>query len=120
MSISLRRAYEKSRKNGEYRILVDRLWPRGVTKDALQIDYWDKDLAPSTYLRKWYNHDREKWDEFKRRYFEELDERPTAVAKLLDKAKQGDITLIFAAREPQYNNANALREYLIERLEKGH
>jgi uncharacterized protein YeaO (DUF488 family) len=120
MTISLQRAYEKPARHDGYRVLVDRVWPRGVSKEALEIDEWIKQIAPSTELRKWYGHDPEKWDDFRRRYFRELDAQPEAVTSLLEKARQGELTLVFSAREPHFNNAAALKEYLGRHLEKGH
>lgn len=81
--IELARAYDASAPAGQYRVLIDRIWPRGVKKEELKIDVWKKDLAPSTELRKWFNHDPERWDEFRKRYFEELDGRENEVAELL-------------------------------------
>ncbi|MCL4693427.1 MAG: DUF488 domain-containing protein [Candidatus Hydrogenedentes bacterium] len=116
MSIWIRRAYDPPTKNDGKRILVDRLWPRGVSKDELSVDSWMKEIAPSNELRKWYGHDPEKWEEFKVRYRKELDAQPDAVAELVEYAKNGRITLIYAAKDTDINNAVALREYLEEQI----
>jgi uncharacterized protein YeaO (DUF488 family) len=111
MNLSIQRAYESPVKHG-YRVLVDRIWPRGISKKSLQLDAWLKNLAPSSQLRQWFAHDPTKWDEFKRRYFEELDKQPDAVSKLLEMAEEGDLILVYATKEARYNNATALQEYL--------
>ncbi len=105
------------RQRDGYRILVDRIWPRGISKDQLQIDAWLKVLAPSTDLRKWFGHDREKWAEFKRRYFRELDEHAEEVEELIEKVRAGRITFIFSAKDEKCNNAVALKEYLERRFD---
>jgi len=112
MEIAVKRAYEEPSTKDGRRILVDRVWPRGRSKDAMQLDAWLKEIAPSDGLRKWFGHEEEKWPEFKRRYFAELDDRPEAVAELRDKAGTGRVTLVFAARDEAHNNAVALKEYL--------
>ena len=107
--IKVKRVYDPLEKDDGIRILVDRLWPRGVKKD--QVDVWLKDIAPSDELRKWYNHDPNKWEEFKRKYFEELSRNPK-VEILLQLIKKGNnVTLLYASKSP-YNNAVALKEYL--------
>ncbi len=112
MGVHIKRAYDTpSRADGE-RILVDRLWPRGVRKDDAHIDLWLKDLAPSAELRVWFAHDPAKWDEFKRRYYRELKARPEALAKLADEVRRRTVTLIFAAKDERFNNAVALAEWL--------
>lgn len=116
MPIRLKRAYETPTKSDGYRVLVDRVWPRGVKKEQLRLDAWPKQLAPSTTLRKWFGHDPAKWTEFKRRYFRELTERNGDIRELRKKAKRERVTLVFAARDTEFNNAVALREY----LQKGH
>lgn len=98
------------------RLLVDRLWPRGVSKDKLRLDGWLRDLAPSTGLRKWYGHDPARWDEFRHRYFAELDANPEAVAQLLERCRTGPVTLIYGAKDRDRNQAVVLREYLAKRL----
>jgi uncharacterized protein YeaO (DUF488 family) len=112
MSIRLKRAYDAPAANDGYRVLVDRLWPRGVSKEDLEIDLWLKEIAPSDDLRKWFGHDPEKWEEFKKRYFRELDDQTDQVKQLAEKANQGRVTLVFAAKDEEFNNAVALKEFL--------
>ena len=116
MRIALKRAYEPPAKNDGRRILVDRVWPRGIARDDLEIDDWQKDLAPSRDLRAWFGHDPAKWDEFKKRYGRELEQRPDALDRLIEQAKTGVITLVFGARDREHNNAVALKEHLERRL----
>jgi uncharacterized protein YeaO (DUF488 family) len=96
---------------------VERLWPRGIRKSALQVTRWLRDVAPSAELRKWFAHDPEKWDEFRRRYAAELDARPEAWAPLREAAAAGDVTLLYSSHDVEHNNAVALRDYLLERLD---
>jgi uncharacterized protein YeaO (DUF488 family) len=96
--------------------LVERLWPRGVRRTALAGSDWLPDVGPSPELRKWFGHDPDKWDEFRHRYSVELDEHPDVWRPLADAAEQGDITLLFSSRDVEHNNAVALREYLLARL----
>ena len=110
-AIALKRAYQPAAKSDGRRILVERLWPRGIRKEALQLDAWLKDLAPSTDLRKWFSHDPEKWDEFRRRYFAELNASPEAWRPLLQNLSK-PLTLIYSSHDQEHNNAVALREYL--------
>lgn len=112
MQIWLKRAYEKAGPRDGCRILVDRIWPRGVRRDEAKIDLWLKEIAPTDELRRWFNHDSEKWAEFKRRYSAELNERPEAVEELRRHAEKGRVTLVFGARDEERNNAAALKEYL--------
>jgi uncharacterized protein YeaO (DUF488 family) len=98
--------------------LVDRLWPRGVRKDSVQLDGWLKDVAPSPELRRWFGHDPERWEEFRRRYFVELDARPESWQPLLDALRRGDVTLLYAARDQEHNNAVALRDFLEARRDR--
>jgi len=112
MQIWLRRAYEPPGERDGVRVLVDRVWPRGVRKETAAIDHWLKDVAPSTALRQWFGHEPHKWDEFKRRYFRELDGRAEAVARLRELVGRGRVTLVFGARDERHNNAVALKEYL--------
>jgi uncharacterized protein YeaO (DUF488 family) len=116
MAISTKRVYEKPAPGDGTRILVDRLWPRGVSKAEAKVDVWMKDVAPSNELRRWYSHELEKWPEFKRRYFAELRGRPDAVRELLGHAAAGDIVLLYGSKETTYNNATALKQYLGRRL----
>ncbi len=112
MSITIRRVYDKPGKSEGYRVLVDRVWPRGVSREETEIDDWNKHVAPSTGLRKWFGHEPGKWMEFKKRYWQELDDNPAAVASLLEKVREGRVTLVFGARDQQHSNAVALREYI--------
>lgn len=112
----LKRVYEPSAPEDGTRILVERLWPRGIRKDALQLDRWAKDVAPSTELRKWFGHDVAKWDDFRERYRAELDANPDAWAPLLGAAENGDVTLLFSSHDTQHNNAVVLQGYLQDRL----
>ncbi|MBV8174194.1 MAG: DUF488 family protein [Verrucomicrobia bacterium] len=114
--IQLKRAYQPPAEEEGRRVLVDRFWPRGVSKKEAHIDLWMKSLAPSDDLRKWFGHRPEKWREFKQRYFEELDKMPAEIGELLNEARRGMVTLVFAARDETHNNAVALKEYLERRL----
>ncbi len=111
----MKRAYEKADAGDGVRVLVDRLWPRGVSKAAAKIDFWAKETAPSNELRRWYGHDPEKWDEFRRRYFAELDANAGGVAELRAHIERGAVTFVFASKEERLNDATALREYLARR-----
>lgn len=112
MPLHVKRVYSEPAESDGRRVLVDRIWPRGLTKEAAKLDDWQKDLAPSTDLRKWFDHDPAKWDEFKRRYFQELADKSATLQPLIDSAQTEDVTLLFAARDEQHNNAVALKEYL--------
>jgi uncharacterized protein YeaO (DUF488 family) len=113
MDIQIRRVYEPADPQDGYRVLVDRLWPRGLTKAQVNADLWLKEAAPSTDLRKWYHHEPQMWEEFKRRYFLELDAAPEAVQRLLDAAAGQRLTLLFSARDVEANQAAALKDYLL-------
>ena len=115
--ILIKRVYDPPGPDDGRRFLVDRLWPRGMKKEAVQIEGWLKEVAPSNALRNWYGHDPAKWDEFCRRYFAELDSQPEAWQPLLEAAQQGVITLLFSSRELKLNNAAALKLYLENHLE---
>jgi uncharacterized protein YeaO (DUF488 family) len=110
--IQVKRAYEKPATSDGYRALVDRLWPRGVRKEAARLDEWAREVAPSDGLRKEFHGHQERWEEFRERYFEELDGMPERVAGLRERASAGTLTLVYAARDEERNNAVALREYL--------
>ncbi len=112
MSISLKRAYETPSASDGCRILVDRLWPRGLSKQDAKIDLWPKEAAPSTELRRWFNHEPDKWTEFKRRYFKELGARRESLEPLLERVRAGRVTFVFASRESRFNNAVALKDYV--------
>ena len=110
--INLKRAYEPAAKTDGERILVERLWPRGVSKDRAKIDLWLKDVAPSTELRKWFGHDPERWQQFRRRYAAELKEKVDVIKMLKQKAKKGRVTFVYAAHDEEHNGALALKEFL--------
>ena len=123
--IKIERIYDnpKGDNNDGTRILVDRLWPRGLSKDKVKVDLWEKDIAPSNSLRKWFNHDEKKWNEFKRRYFKELDQKKELVNMIIGKEKEESssttittITLLYGTKEDKFNNAVALKEYLEEKI----
>jgi uncharacterized protein YeaO (DUF488 family) len=118
MSIDVKRAYDPPTRSDGYRVLIDRLWPRGITKDDLQVDVWLKDLAPSADLRKWFGHDPKKWDEFRRRYARELEGHAAALEQLVERARAGRVTLVFGAKDTEHNNAVALQEHLESRLKR--
>ena len=110
--IHLKRAYEKPSRQDGLRILVERLWPRGVKKSALAVDLWLKDLAPSTELRKWFNHDPEKWSEFQKRYRSELKQKGDLLALLKQRTSEGTVTFVYAASDETHNSALVLKKYL--------
>jgi uncharacterized protein YeaO (DUF488 family) len=112
MKIRVKRAYEPPARADGKRVLVERLWPRGLTKARAAIDLWLKDVAPSPELRKWFAHDPAKWSEFKRRYRRELRGRPEPVDELRRLCRRGTVTLVYAARDEQHNGALVLAEYL--------
>jgi uncharacterized protein YeaO (DUF488 family) len=113
--IALKRAYEPAAPRDGTRVLVDRLWPRGVSKEAAAIDHWMKELAPSTELRKWFGHDPARWPEFRRRYTAELRQQAEAVAQLRALARKGRVTLVYAAHDEEHNDAVVLRTVLLGR-----
>jgi uncharacterized protein YeaO (DUF488 family) len=110
--IRIKRIYEspKASPGDGRRILVDRLWPRGLRKNEVVIDEWLKDLAPSTTLRKWFGHDPERWQEFELRYREELKEKSGVLKKIRDEGKRGDVTILYAAKDAKHNNAVVVKE----------
>ncbi len=110
--LKVKRIYELSAASDGYRVLVDRVWPRGLSKQDVEIDLWLRDIAPSTELRQWFGHQPRRWDAFRRRYFDELDEMPETVAVLRDKLRNDDVTLVYSARDEAHNQAVALRDYL--------
>jgi uncharacterized protein YeaO (DUF488 family) len=114
--IRIKRVYEPQATTDGARFLVERLWPRGIAKAALRMDAWLRDAAPSTELRRWFDHDPEKWMEFKRRYVAELDARPDGWHPILAKARRGPVTLLYSAHDIQHNNAAALRDFLNAKL----
>ncbi len=108
--IKIKRIYEDAEESDGFRILVDRLWPRGLSKDRAKVELWLKDIAPSDNLRKWFAHDPEKWGEFKRRYFEELKDKKE-LDLIIEKA-HGGVTLLYGTKDERHNNAAALKEYI--------
>ncbi|MDZ7829942.1 MAG: DUF488 domain-containing protein [Halofilum sp. (in: g-proteobacteria)] len=112
MTVRLKRIHDPAARDDGCRVLVDRVWPRGLRRADAAIDAWMREIAPSTELRKWFGHDPARWDEFRRRYHAELDARPELVAELRDRVAQGTVTLCYAARDREHNNAVALKEYL--------
>ena len=114
-NVRLKRAYEQATPVDGTRILIDRLWPRGVTKEAAAIDEWVKEIAPSTSLRKWFGHDPARWQEFRRRYAAEVRERPEDLRNLRAQARRGLITLVYSAHDEAHNDAVVLRDVLLGR-----
>jgi len=114
--LKLKRAYEPAERPDGQRLLVERLWPRGVKKEALAADAWLKEVAPSTELRKWFGHRPERWDEFRRRYRAELAANPAAWQPILEAARRGPVTLLYSAHDIEHNGALVLREYLNGKL----
>ena len=112
MPILLKRVYEKPAKQDGVRVLVERLWPRGLTKQEAKIDLWLKEAAPSTELRRWFSHDSSKWEEFKKRYFAELNQKVDLISPIVKQAQKETVTFVFASKEERFNNAVALIEYL--------
>jgi uncharacterized protein YeaO (DUF488 family) len=112
MAIKLKRAYDPPAPDDGLRVLVDRLWPRGVSKNSARIDRWLKEIAPSAALRKWFGHDPEKWNKFQTRYFRELRERREAVEELVEHVRRGTVTLVYGAKDEEHNDAVALKEFL--------
>lgn len=110
--MKIKRVYEAPSSQDGKRILVDRLWPRGLTKEKASVDLWLKDIAPSTSLRKWFGHDPEKWEEFKKRYFDELKNNKEQVSLLKDEMKKGTVTLIYGAKDETHNEAVVLKDLL--------
>lgn len=110
--ITIKRVYEPYDAKDGKRILIDRLWPRGLSKDAAKIDVWLKDIAPSTELRQWFGHDPAKWPEFQERYRRELDTNTSAVNELRKQLKDGPTTLVYGAKDGEHNDAVVLKAYL--------
>jgi uncharacterized protein YeaO (DUF488 family) len=113
-NVRLKRAYEPPAPDDGARILIDRLWPRGVSKAGAAVDQWLKDIAPSTELRKWFGHDPAKWQEFRRRYAEEIRRQPDLLDQLRSLARKGTLTLVYSAHDEAHNDAVVLRELLLE------
>lgn len=111
-ALRTKRVYEAASAEDGTRVLVDRIWPRGLSREAAALDLWLKDIAPSTELRKWFGHEPERWEEFRRRYEAELADRKDALETLASLMRQGTVTLLYAAHDPERNNAEALRRHL--------
>jgi len=116
--LKVKRVYESAARHDGARFLVDRLWPRGVKKDVLRSGVWVKDVAPSDALRRWYGHDPKKWQEFRRRYFAELDGKRETWEPILKTARRVDVVLLYSAHDTEHNNAAALRDYLTAKLKR--
>lgn len=114
--LKIKRVYEKAESNDGTRFLVERLWPRGMKKEELKMKAWLKDAAPSPDLRNWFGHDPLKWSEFQKCYQVELKAKPEAWTPILQAAKQGDVTLLYSARDTEHNNALALKKFLEKKL----
>ncbi|MGI9451091.1 MAG: DUF488 domain-containing protein [Geminicoccaceae bacterium] len=112
LPIRIERIYEPPDQSDGHRILVDRIWPRGVSKEEASVDAWLKEIAPSSELRQWFGHDASRWQEFKRRYFIELDARQDLIAEILSLTRDRTVTLVYSARDPDHNQAVALAAYL--------
>ena len=115
VNVKLKRAYESPGSRDGTRILIDRLWPRGVSKADAALDQWMKDIAPSTELRKWFGHDPARWEEFRRRYAEELQQNAELLSELRSLARQGPLTLVYSAHDEVHNDAIVLKDQLLER-----
>lgn len=114
MTIAVKRIYEPVAKSDGFRVLVDRLWPRGISKENAKLDLWLPDIGPSTKLRQWFNHDPERWEEFQRRYHAELKEKKELVTELKAQAQKGKLTLLYSAKDEAHNQAVALRRFLLK------
>lgn len=114
--IQVKRVYEPASKSDGARFLVERLWPRGIKKESLQVEAWLREVAPSAELRSWFQHDPARWAEFRRRYFQELQQRPQVWESLLARARRGRVTLVYSAHDTEHNNAVALKEFLDKKL----
>lgn len=116
MDISIKRIYDPEEEGDGYRVLVDRIWPRGVSREKASWDEWLKEAAPATELRRWFSHDPAKWEDFRKKYFEELDRNTDAVPHLRQLARKGKLTLLYAARDTEHNEAAALKDYLLQQV----
>ncbi|HEX2529937.1 MAG TPA: DUF488 family protein [Burkholderiaceae bacterium] len=111
-TIKTKRIYDPPARDDGVRILVDRLWPRGMAKADAEVVYWAKDIAPSNDLRKWYNHEPDKWKEFRKRYFKELDGNPDGMRELMQHTQAPLVTFLFSSKETDLNNASVLKDYV--------
>jgi uncharacterized protein YeaO (DUF488 family) len=112
MNVQIKRVYEEPSTSDGKRILIDRLWPRGLTKEKAKVDLWLKEIAPSTELRQWFGHDPSKWNEFKKRYHDELKKNNEVVSKLTGLLKNSKVTLVYGAKDEEHNDAIVLKDYL--------
>ena len=112
MIVQIKRVYEKPNEADGQRILIDRLWPRGLTKEKAKIDLWLKEIAPSTELRQWFGHDPAKWKEFQKRYKDELTNNSSSMSSLVEQLKKRKVTLVYGAKDEEHNDAVVLKEYL--------
>lgn len=115
--ITVSRVYDQPIPDNGYRVLVDRLWPRGISKEKLKLDVWMKDIAPSDELRKWFSHDPKKWDDFRTKYFRELDKNPLT-QELLNICRKNDVVFLYSTKVEEINNAVALKQYVEQKLKK--
>jgi uncharacterized protein YeaO (DUF488 family) len=118
VDVLLKRVYEPPAASDGYRVLIDRLWPRGVSREQADLDEWDRELAPSAELRQWFGHEPSRFEEFRRRYKRELRTKRSSIAELRRRARQGTVTLVYAARDPEHNDAVVLAEVLRRGLPK--
>ena len=118
LKLRVKRVYDSPASRDGTRVLVDRLWPRGLRKQSARLDEWLKEIAPSDALRRWFGHEPSRWEDFKQRYFAELDAKPDAWGDVLGRARNGPVTLLYAARDPDHNNAVALKLYLERRAKR--
>lgn len=118
--LKLKRVYDPVSHADGTRVLVERLWPRGLSRAKLHVDAWLKDVGPSTELRKWFSHDPEKWSLFRRRYFRELDARPDAWRPIVSAARRGTVTFVYSSHDEQHNNAVALKDYVRAKMRTPH
>jgi len=116
MPVDIKRVYDQPKKDDGYRVLVDRLWPRGLTKEKAQIDEWAKDIAPPNELRIWFHKNESKWDEFQKKYQSYLAENKDRIESLIDLSRRQKVTLLFASRRDQFNNASVLKDYIEKHL----
>jgi uncharacterized protein YeaO (DUF488 family) len=116
--VRLKRVYDPVSRTDGQRFLVERLWPRGVSRDSLRLTAWLKEVGPSTELRRWFSHDPEKWPRFRSRYFRELDARPESWQPILTAGRRGAVTLLYSSHDEEHNNAVALRDYLQGKLKR--
>lgn len=112
MKVSTKRIYEPAAASDGFRVLVDRLWPRGISKENARLDLWVPDIGPSTKLRQWFDHDAARWDEFRRRYHAELKSKALFLAEIMKQAKRRTVTLLYSAKDERHNQAVALQDYL--------